>query len=839
MNERALRVLEYAKIIARLSDLALTPIGKEYAAALKPAADLDTVKRMQKETADALSRILAHGSISFSGTRDIRAVFKRLEVGGSLTAGELLDIASVLNVAARARSYGAHDKEEGNPDSLEERFQALEPDKPLCAEIERCILAEDLIADDASAGLKKVRRQITITGERIRSELNSILAGSKSYLQESVITTRGGRYCVPVKAEHRSSVNGIVHDQSGSGSTLFIEPASVVKLNNELRELEIAEQKEIEQVLATLSASCALDADAIRRNLMTLSELDFIFARAQLAREMKASEPVYNTEGRIVLKKARHPLIPASKVVPIDVSLGRDFHTLIVTGPNTGGKTVSLKTVGLLSLMGQSGLHIPAFDGSELSLFDEVYADIGDEQSIEQSLSTFSSHMTHIVTFLEQAGPESLVLFDELCAGTDPTEGAALAMAILSFLHRMGCRVMATTHYSELKVFALTTEGVMNASCEFDVETLSPTYRLLIGIPGKSNAFAISSKLGVPGYIIDEAKDNLDRKDVSFEDLLSSLEASRKQIERDEEEIDKLKKEVSKAKVSLDREYEELDRQREELLKEAREEAQRVLQEAKDYADNSIRRINRLSSGKTGDAVKELEKERTGLRERVKDQEAAARTSKQDSSKSASAKPLSPDSIRVGDPVHILSLRQDGTVSSLPDSKSKLYVSVGIIRYQVTLSDLAKREEEDITLETASGAKFGNGSSKSGKSSGASWRNGSGKTIGGKASAGRRRNEYGSDSDSSFSGLAKAYSVSSEVNLIGMTADEAMSVLDKYLDDAYLAHLEQVRVVHGRGAGILRKATHEKLRQTSYVKEYHLGEYGEGDSGVTIVRFKK
>ena len=832
MNERALRVLEYAKIIDRLTELALTPIGKEYAAALKPSSDLETVALLQKQTGDALSRILAHGSVSFSGTRDIRGIFKRLEVGSSLNTKELLDVASVLNTAARAKSYGANEKEEGEGDSLEEMFSSLEPDKPLCAEIERCILAEDLIADDASAGLKKVRRQITITGERIRSELNSILAGSRSYLQESVITTRGGRYCLPVKAEHRSNVNGIVHDQSGTGSTLFIEPASVVKLNNELRELEIAEQKEIEQVLANLSASCALDAEVIRSDLMTLSKLDFIFARALLAREMKATEPVYNTEGRIVLKKARHPLIPASKVVPIDLHLGKDFHTLIVTGPNTGGKTVSLKTVGLLTLMGQSGLHIPAFDGSELSLFEEVYADIGDEQSIEQSLSTFSSHMTNIVTFLEEAGPSSLVLFDELCAGTDPTEGAALAIAILSFLHRMGCRVMATTHYSELKVFALTTEGVSNASCEFDVETLSPTYRLLIGIPGKSNAFAISSKLGVPGYIIDEAKEHLDRKDISFEDLLASLEASRKKIEEDRLEIDELKKAASKTRVSLDREYEDLDRQREELLESAREEARKILQDAKDYADNSIRRINQLSSGTAKGAVKELEKERSGLREQTKKQEEAASKSRKAAAAPAGAEPVKAESLRVGDPVHIISLRQDGTVSSLPDSKGKLYVSVGLIRYQVKLSDIARRKEEDITIETASGAKFGNGEIRK-NDSGKGWRNG------GKNGGGRRQNQYGSDSDTPFSGLAKAYSVSGEVNLIGMTADEAMSVLDKYLDDAYLAHLEQVRVVHGRGAGILRKATHEKLRQTSYVKEYHLGEYGEGDSGVTIVVFKK
>lgn len=828
-------MLEYAKIIDRLSDLALTPIGKEYISALKPSGDLKTVQTMQKQTADALSRILSHGSISFSGTRDIRGIFKRLEVGSSLSAGELLDVASVLNTAARARSYGAHDKDETEPDSLEEMFQALEPDRPLCNEIERCILAEDLIADDASPGLKKVRRQITVTGERIRSELNSILAGSRSYLQESVITTRGGRYCLPVKAEHRSNLNGIVHDQSGSGSTLFIEPASVVKLNNELRELEIAEQKEIEQVLASLSASCALDAELIQSDLMTLSRLDFIFARALLAREMKASEPVYNTEGRIVLKKARHPLIPASKVVPIDLELGRSFHTLIVTGPNTGGKTVSLKTVGLLTLMGQSGLHIPAFDGSELALFEDVYADIGDEQSIEQSLSTFSSHMTNIVTFLEEAGPSDLILFDELCAGTDPTEGAALAMAILSFLHRMGCRIVATTHYSELKVFALTTEGVMNASCEFNVETLSPTYRLLIGIPGKSNAFAISSKLGVPGYIIEEAKTNLDRKDVSFEDLLSSLEASRKRIEQDEKEIEELKKEASRTRLSLDREYEDLDRQREEILAEAREEAGKVLAEAKEYADSSIRRINQLSSGTARDAVKELEKERSGLRETAKRHEEAGRKERSAASETSKAKPLSPESIRVGDAVHIISLRQDGTVSSLPDSKGKLYVSVGLIRYQVKLSDLAKRSEEDITLETASGARFGNGDLKQGKTSSGSWRNGGNKN----GAAGRRKNQYGSNQDSSFSGLAKAYTVSSEVNLIGMTADEAMSVLDKYLDDAYLAHLEQVRVVHGRGAGILRKATHEKLRRTSYVKDFHLGEYGEGDSGVTIVIFRK
>ena len=816
MNTKALHTLEYDTIIARLTEYASTPLGKGYCSELLPSSDLEEITSLQNETADALTRLVKKGSISFSGTRDIRDSLMRLSVGSNLSITELLNIASVLRVTGRVSAYGksvsdsaehtgqnhiATSAEDRNlaeaEDSLNGYFSLLDPRVALLHEIDRCILNEDEVSDDASAGLKNVRRQMSACNEKIRSQLNTIMASHRSYLQDSVITMRAGRYCLPVKSENRSMVDGMVHDQSGSGSTLFIEPAAIVRLNNELRELEIKEQKEIEIVLAMLSGECGMCMEQLETNLYTLSKLDAIFARATLAKEMNASKPAFNNRHYINIKKGRHPLIPAKQVVPIDISLGNDYDQLIVTGPNTGGKTVTLKTVGLFTLMGQAGLHIPAFDGSELGIFEEVYADIGDEQSIEQNLSTFSAHMTNIVSFLEHADSESLVLFDELGAGTDPVEGAALAIAILHFLHNMQVRTVATTHYSELKVYALTTDGVMNASCEFDVETLKPTYRLLIGVPGKSNAFAISSKLGLPDYIIEDAGKQLDARDISFEDMLSSLETSRKTIEAEQAEISRLKEETRSLKEAAQKQQLHIDSSRDSILEKAREEAEAILREAKEYADSTIRNVNRITA--SSDLARQLEKERTGINSRIKANNDSRKQQKKESAALKQTRNLQAKDLHIGDSVRVLSMNVTGTVSTLPDQKGNLFVQMGLIRSQVNIRDLEAVQEPTNSV-----------TSKYGKSK------------------------------SSISGIgaSKAYEISTEINMIGMTVDEAMAALDKYLDDAFLSHIPKVRVVHGRGTGALRKATHQKLKSTSYVSEFHLGEYGEGDSGVTIVTFR-
>ena len=801
MNEKALKTLEYTKIIDQLTEYASTEMGKQMCRELQPSCDLGTIRQSQTETTDALTRVRMKGSLSFGGVKDVRGSMKRLEIGSSLGIPELLSVSSLLTVAARAQSYGRHEKSEEFPDdSLDERFRALEPLTPVNNEIKRCLPSEDEVSDDASPGLAKVRRSMKIVGGRVHTQLNSILNSSRTYLQDAVITMRDGRYCLPVKAEYKSQVPGMVHDQSSTGSTVFIEPLAIVKLNNELRELEIQEKREIECVLAALSSQLMPYTDAILSDLSILAELDFIFAKAALSRHYNCVEPKFNNKRYINIKDGRHPLLNPKQVVPINIWVGDSFDLLIVTGPNTGGKTVSLKTVGLFTLMGQSGLHIPAFEGSELAVFDNVFADIGDEQSIEQNLSTFSAHMTNIVSILNEADANSLCLFDELCSGTDPTEGAALAIAVLNFLHNMTCRTIATTHYSELKVFALTAPGVENACCEFNIETLRPTYRLLIGIPGKSNAFAISRKLGLPDYIIDEAKNQMEQKDESFEDLLANLENSRVTIEKEREEIASYKQEIETLKNRLQQKEERFSEQKEKMLSNAREEAQKILQDAKDTADQTIRNINKLA--KSSGVNKELEAERTKLRGKIQDVDKKLAVKKT----AAPKKAVSAKKLRLGDTVRVLSMNLKGTVSSLPNAKGDLYVQMGILRSLVNIRDLEMVEEASIT-----------GPGLSGTHTGAS---------------------RGSGSGSSKIKMSKSFSVSPEVNLIGMTVDEAIPVLDKYLDDAYLAHLPQVRVVHGRGTGALKAGVHRHLKKLSYVKEYRLGEFGEGDTGVTIVTFK-
>jgi DNA mismatch repair protein MutS2 len=791
MNEKALKKLEYSKIIDKLTALAGSGLGKELCASLLPSNDLFEIRARQKETSDALSRIFKKGSLGFYGLHDIRGSLKRLEVGSTLGAGELLHISSVLDAALRVKAYGARDNEEHAGDSLDEMFTSLEPMTPLNNEIKRCIISEEEIADDASPALKSIRRSMKITNDKIHEQLNSMVnsSSSRTMLQENIITMRNGRYCIPIKQEYKGQFPGMIHDQSSSGSTLFVEPMAVVKLNNDLREFEIKEQEEIEKILADLSNQAGFEADKLDTDVKVIAQLDFIFARAALSKQMKGSEPIFNDKFLINIKKGRHPLIDPKKVVPIDINLGKDFNLLVITGPNTGGKTVSLKTVGLFTLLGQAGLHIPAFDGSELAVFEEVYADIGDEQSIEQSLSTFSSHMTNTVSILEQANYKSLVLFDELGAGTDPTEGAALAMAILSNLHKRKVCTMATTHYSELKVYALSTEGVCNACCEFDVETLRPTYRLLIGIPGKSNAFAISSKLGLSDSIIEDAKNLIGVQDKSFEDLLSDLEKNRVVLENEQLEISKTRREIDELRRRLEQKNEKLDSSREKLMAEAKEEAMQILSEAKDYADRTIKNFNKWSE--QGGISRDMESERSALREKLSQAQSGLSLKNNQKAK----KPVKAVDFKLGDAVNVLSLGLKGTVSSLPNAKGDLFVQMGILRSQVNISDLEFIDEPVITGPNIN-------------------RTGSGKIK-----------------------MSKTATISTEVNLIGKTVDEALFVLDKYLDDAYLSHLPQVTVIHGRGTGALKNAVHSHLKRTKYVKSFREGAFGEGGQGVTIVEF--
>ena len=792
MNRRALQILEYDKIIRMLEGRATSDPGRKLCRELLPSSVLSEIEGAQQETSDAASRLLRKSAPSFGNTKDVRPSLMRLNVGGSLNIRELLDLAGLLENTARIKSYGRRDSDDSNQDSLDPLFSELEPLTPLSSEIRRCILSEDEIADDASPELRKIRRNISAAGQKIHQQLQSYLNGpQRTYLQDAVITMRDGRYCLPVRADYRSSVPGMVHDQSSTGATLFIEPMSVVKLNNDIRELEGREQKEIEQILATLSSRAASFTESIESDMHLMAELDFIFAKGSLALEMNASRPVFNEKGIIRLRKARHPLIDKKKVVPIDLELGRTFDLLIVTGPNTGGKTVSLKTVGLLQLMGQAGLHIPALDRSELSVFTEIYPDIGDEQSIEQSLSTFSSHMTNIVSFLGKADRHSLVLFDELGAGTDPTEGAALAIAILSDLHQKGIRTMATTHYSELKVYALSTSGVENASCEFNVETLSPTYRLLIGVPGKSNAFAISEKLGLPEYIIESARRQISEQDESFEDVLSSLEQNRVDLERQKAEFEKEKSEFERQKNELLSEKKTLEAQKDKILQKANQQAHDVLQEAKDYADKTMKDFRKF--GRSGVDSREMERRRNALREKMNKTESRMEIKPQQ----RVSKKLTAKDLHLGDAVRVLSLNLKGTVSSRPDAKGNVLVQMGIMRSKVSLDDLEMIDEPDIITER------------------------------------------GSHTSSGHVKMSKSLSVSPEINLIGKTVDEAVAELDKYLDDAYLAHLSSVRIIHGKGTGALRKGVQNYLRRSKHVASYHLAEYGEGDAGVTIAELKK
>lgn len=791
MNKKTLAKLEYNKIIELLTDHASSFSGKELCRRLKPMTSLTDIQIAQEETGAAFTRIVKKGRPSFSGCNPVNDSLRRLEIGGSLGSGELLRICKLLETAGRAKAYGRHDNANDTEDCLDSYFSQLNPVSILTTEIRRCIIEEDEISDEASPALKHIRRQMGQLNDKVHSTLSSMVNGSlRTYLQDPIITMRGDRYCIPVKAEYRSQVSGMIHDQSSTGSTLFIEPMAVVKLNNDLKELYGKEQEEIQVILARLSADAAEYISDIQTDYAVLRTLDFIFAKGSLAIDMNASLPLFNTEGRIHIREGRHPLLDKRSVVPITLTLGDTFDLLIVTGPNTGGKTVSLKTVGLFTLMGQSGLHIPALDRSELAVFTEVYADIGDEQSIEQSLSTFSSHMTNIVSFLKKVDDQSLVLFDELGAGTDPTEGAALAISILNHLHMRGIRTMATTHYSELKVYALSTPGVENASCEFDVETLRPTYHLLIGIPGKSNAFAIAGKLGLPDFIIEDAKTRLTEQDESFEDLLTDLETSRRTIEKEQETIASYKREIERLKQETEKKQEKLEEQRDRILREANEKAHAILAEAKETADETMRNFHKF--GKANISASEMERERERLRKKME--------STRSGMMKEPAKPkkeYKPSDFKLGESVKVLSMNINGTVASLPDNKGNLTVQMGILRSQVNISDLEIIDETPAYLKKTTRA------------------GGKGKIK-----------------------MSKSLSVSTEINLLGKTVDEAIAELDKYLDDASLAHLSSVRIVHGKGTGALRKGIHQYLRRQKYVRSFRLGEFGEGDAGVTIAELK-
>ena len=793
MNTKVLTTLEYTKIIDLLTEKADSEPGKKLCRELVPSTDLSAIRTAQRETKDALARLFRIGSTSFGSNRDLGFSIRSLEIGSSLSMSELLKLASFLDNVSRIKTYGKKEREDLPNDSLDAYFEGLTPMTQLANEINRCILSEEEMADDASPRLKSIRRSKLSTNEKIHSQLTSMVNGAyRTFLQDAVITMRDNRYCIPVKAEYKSQVSGMVHDQSSTGSTFFIEPAAVVNLNNQLKELDLQEQEEIEVILGDLSSQAAVHTSELAADQKIMTTLDFIFAKAKLAMEQNATEPIFNTEHYIQIRKGRHPLLDKKKAVPIDVRLGKDFDLLVITGPNTGGKTVSLKTVGLFTLMGQAGLHIPALDRSELSIFSEVYADIGDEQSIEQSLSTFSSHMTRVVHILQHADTDSLCLFDELGAGTDPTEGAALAIAILNYLHDRGIRTMATTHYSELKIYALSTNFVENACCEFDVETLRPTYRLLIGIPGKSNAFAISSKLGLSDEIINAAKEQISKEDESFEDVIADLEQSRVTIEKEQQEIAEYKERIRTLQEQLQKKNEKIDQAKDKILRDANEKARAILQEAKDVADETIRDFNK--AGASAD-IKELEKKRQKVRDKINEKNGKLALGN-NQKKPANQKTVDPKKLKKGDSVKIISMNLKGIVNTLPDARGNLFVQCGIMRMQTNINDLVPVKEETITAPALQ-----------------------------RTNTGKLK-------------MSKSFSVSSEINLLGCTVDEAIAKLDKYLDDAYLAHLPSVRVVHGKGTGALRNAVQSHLKRLKYVKEYRLGEYGEGDAGVTIVTFK-
>ena len=850
MNEKVLHIVEFDKIIARLEEHADSQPGKKLCRELLPLDSLFEIEHAQAQTESALSHLFRKGSISFGNNRDFGYMFGALSVGASLSMPELLQLASFLDNVGRIRNYGlskdgerseikgrnvnsakgtgrekagasAPDQDDPHADVLYDLFDCLYPVPGLSAEIRRCILSEDQVADDASAALRKIRREMQMTGDKVHQQLAKMVNTTYSaYLQDNVITLRGDRYCIPVKAEYKSQVPGLIHDQSSSGSTLFIEPAAVVSLNNTLRELALQEKKEIDKILASLSAEAGEHLMELKDDARNMTELDFIFARADLAMEQNATRPVFNDKYYINIRHGRHPLIDPKKVVPIDIELGSDYDMIIITGPNTGGKTVTLKTVGLFELMGMAGLHIPAGDRSELSLFREVFADIGDEQSIEQSLSTFSSHMKTIVDIFRRVDRQCLCLFDELGAGTDPTEGAALAISILNFCHVRHIRTLATTHYAELKAYAMRTEGIVNASCEFNVETLQPTYRLMVGIPGKSNAFAISQKLGLPNYIIETAKEQLSQEAQNFEDLLSDLERARQQLRAEQEESARMRASLEKDRKILKDKEKQFEKRREELLQKANEDARDILAKAKEDADQAISDLRKAAQSGRGGDLSSMERTRTTLRSKVNEKNASIKFKKEPAA--PAGKKVRASDLHVGDKVRVVSMGLTGTVSALPDRNGKVSVRCGILQSKVDLSDLRLVAEDAFgnTLD-AFGNPVGGSEKRSGSAIKRAFRDAD------KASS------SGKEMD-----LSHSSTVSPELNLLGLTTDDAIWKLDKYLDEARVSHLQSVRIVHGKGTGALRNAVHQYLRKQKWIKSFRLGDFGEGDAGVTIVTLR-
>jgi DNA mismatch repair protein MutS2 len=792
MNTKTLKTLEYNKIVDLLIEKAESELGKDLAKKIVPLRKKENIEELQRETEEAYSLIMKRGNPPLFGIYSIALEVKRLDIGGSLSPGSLLKISDMLRVSRGLKNYIKETKDDkvSNYPIIEGLVEGLSVFKHIEDEINNAIISEDEISDNASSTLKSIRRQIASKNDSVKSKLNSIINSQshKKYLQDSIVTIREGRYVIPVKQENRSSVPGLVHDVSSSGATAFVEPMAIVELNNELRELEIKEREEIERILKELSSLVAEESENILENQKILQQLDFIFAKGKLALDMKATRPILNEKGYINIKKARHPILNAKKVVPIDVYLGKDFNSLIITGPNTGGKTVTLKTVGLLTLMAQSGMHIPADFNSEIAVFNQVFADIGDEQSIEQSLSTFSSHMVNIVDILNNVEYNSLILFDELGAGTDPTEGAALAMSILDHLLKLNVRTMATTHYSQLKLYALTTENVTNASVEFDVETLSPTYKLLIGVPGKSNAFEISKRLGLQDYIINEARDLISKENIEFEDVLQALEKDRIVTEENKNVAERYRMEVEQLKEDLALEKDRIKEQRDKLLQKAREDARDILRNAKEDADSLVGELRDISSEIEKDRNKKIQEAQDKLKSKLTDVE---KTLSSAVLNVKSKKP--PKNLKIGETVEVLTFNQKGDVLSEPDESGNVRVQVGIMKITAHISTL-KRTTSDENEKTHT-------------------RN---KTI--------------------ISNKSK--DIKTEIDLRGKNLDEAFLEVDKYLDDAYIAGLKEIHIIHGKGTGVLREGMKSYLRSHKHVRTSRLGVYGEGGDGVTIVEIK-
>ena len=789
--EKSIQTLELPRVLAMLADEAVTEEGKETCRKVRPQTVVSDVSRLQKQTSAAFQMLVKHGTPSFSGVRPVAAALQRADRGGALNTRELLDIAQVLRCARNVREYGVGESTEKTV--LDGYFHSLSPNRFLEEKISGSILSEDEIADSASPELADIRRHIRAAAGKVRDVLNRLISSNQSkYLQESIITMRGGRYVVPVKSEHKNEIPGLVHDVSGSGGTFFIEPMGVVNANNELRELQMKEQKEIERILAELSADCAGFREGIEDNYRTLIALDVIFARAKLSTHMGGMEPVLGDY--IELHKARHPLLDPKTAVRNDLYLGRDFDTLVITGPNTGGKTVTLKTLGLLTLMAQCGLHIPAMDGSTIRVCSAVLADIGDEQSIDQSLSTFSSHMVNIVAMLEQLDEDTLVLFDELGAGTDPVEGAALAAAIIESARQLGARVAATTHYAELKVYAMTTEGVENASCEFNVDTLAPTYRVLIGIPGKSNAFAISRRLGLPDYIIQRAADRIDAENVRFEDVISQLESQRQAMEREKEKAQELRREMERTKAEADHYRERIEEERRKATEKAQAEARAIIQEARDTADAVFKELNamRRRQEKAKEWVDDNQ-QRSDLRRTLNEAENALGAKGEELETPAPTRPAV-----VGDMVEVLKTHTQAQVVGV-NKDGTLQLQAGILKLK------AKQEEVRVLEE---------------------------------ATARHKQSQKDKARKSTVTRPFRAAAAKAELDLRGMMVDEALAAVDMFLDNALMGKLETVTIIHGKGTGAVRNAVRTYLKRSRYVKSFRPGRYGEGEDGVTVAELK-